>query len=639
MLGPCRLPYTLEVMTKDNIFETISSKKDVPFEASSRLGNNANEKYLLSTRDLCGLEFLPDLINAGVMCFKIEGRMKSPEYVATVTRIYRKYIDLALSNKPYIIDENDKRDLMQVFNRGGFSCGHLSSKPNRDLVYPNKPNHMGIYIGNVSNFKPNKGHIFFNLKDSISIGDTIQFESENTKYTVSELMIKGKNVSSSNKRDLVEIGRMKGNIHIGDKIYKVASKELSTQAKLSYEGENRKVKLSASIEVKKGIPIKLTVSTIESENEIFNNINVCKKSDIIPVQANSRPIDKERIISQISKTTNTMFEFSLIDVDLEDGTFIPSISALNELRRNCLDEILNIANSRIFRKGRNVNLDLPSTKKINTKNREVSILLNILDKNKDYTKLKNVNSIYIPLKYFANKDFENIVRILCDTFNVYVYLPSIIRANYKNLLNNVIENSIHKYRIKGFVISNISSYIFMNNLKEKYKDKFDYIANYTLNVHNSYSEKLLHKLGVSKVTLSPESTSSIITSICNNKSAKSELIVYGKAPLMTANYCFLGKTNKCYPTCGSKCKENVKYYLKDRLGFYFRIIPDNIQTVTTIYNSKITSISGSDFNIDSYRIDILDEDIDEINSIIQTALSKNRLEGKEYTNGNLNREI
>ena len=101
---PCRLPYKLEAKGTDDAF------KNVP-----------NASYLLSTRDLCGLEFIPDLINAGVMCFKIEGRMKSPDYVATVTRIYRKYIDLALSGKPYIIDEIDKKELMQVFNRGGFS--------------------------------------------------------------------------------------------------------------------------------------------------------------------------------------------------------------------------------------------------------------------------------------------------------------------------------------------------------------------------------------------------------------------------------------------------------------------------------------------------------------------------------------
>lgn len=68
--------------------------------------------------------------------------MKTPEYVATVTRVYRKYLDMILSGKPYVIDEQDKKDLMQVFNRGGFSSGHLASKSNKKLVYSEKPNNM-----------------------------------------------------------------------------------------------------------------------------------------------------------------------------------------------------------------------------------------------------------------------------------------------------------------------------------------------------------------------------------------------------------------------------------------------------------------------------------------------------------------
>lgn len=77
-----------------------------------------DEGYLLSTRDLCTLDFIPDLINAGIDCLKIEGRMKNPEYVAIVTKIYRKYIDLALSDSPYVVEESDRKDLLQVFNRG-----------------------------------------------------------------------------------------------------------------------------------------------------------------------------------------------------------------------------------------------------------------------------------------------------------------------------------------------------------------------------------------------------------------------------------------------------------------------------------------------------------------------------------------
>lgn len=521
-----------------------------------------------------------------------------------------------------------------------FLGGHLSNTANKDLVYSKKPNHMGIYIGNVSNFKPNKGHIFFNLTDSVSIGDTISFENEDTKYTVSELMIKGKNVTTANKKQLVEIGRMKGNIHIGNRIYKLASKELSENSKLSYSTENKKVSLSAFVEVKENQPIKLTVSTNFCANEFFNNITVHQKSKIVAVKANSRPIDDERIKAQICKTNNTIFRFEDVEVNLGDNLFIPSISVLNELRRNCLEEILNISNSRIIRKGRNVKLGLSScNKKISTKNRKISLLLNIINKDINYSLLKNVDNVYIPLKYFSNKKLEDTLHSICDNFNAYIYLPTVIKANYKNLLNNIISNSIDKFNIKGFVISNISSCIFINNLKEKYSDKFEYIANYTLNVYNNYTDKVLENLGISKITLSPELNSSTINSICEHKITSTELIVYGRTPLMTSNYCLLGSTNKCYPTCGSKCKEDVKYYLKDRLGFSFRIIPDSIQTVTTIYNSKITSINGSDFNVNSYRIDVIDESIDEINDIVNVVLEGNRLEGKDYTNGNLNREI
>ena len=114
---PCRLPYEL-IEKKSNGIKTTDKIID--------------KGFLISPRDFCSLEYLPDLINAGVDCFKIEGRLKTPDYVATVTRIYRKYIDLFLSGEDYIIDEKDLHDLKQVFNRGEFSAGHLSTKENRN---------------------------------------------------------------------------------------------------------------------------------------------------------------------------------------------------------------------------------------------------------------------------------------------------------------------------------------------------------------------------------------------------------------------------------------------------------------------------------------------------------------------------
>ena len=125
----CRLPY-----------ELIQNKKSI------------DKGYLLSPKDLCTLEFLPDLVNTGIHSFKIEGRMKTPEYVATVTKIYRKYIDIILEEKNFKIDTQDLVDLKQVFNRGGFSSGHLLKDANKKLIFKEKSNNMGIFIGNISNY-------------------------------------------------------------------------------------------------------------------------------------------------------------------------------------------------------------------------------------------------------------------------------------------------------------------------------------------------------------------------------------------------------------------------------------------------------------------------------------------------------
>ena len=183
----------------------------LPYEL---LENNKiiDKGYLLSPKDVCSLELLPDLINAGVDCFKIEGRMKSPEYVAIVTKTYKKYINMVMERQQYFVENIDKKNLMQVFNRGGFSLGHLSDSPNFQFVFKEKPNHMGIYLGKVAYFNANKGYIKLVLNDSISKLDTISVGSEAGSYTVSELMLDKKNVDIGNCNEYITIGRVKGNI-------------------------------------------------------------------------------------------------------------------------------------------------------------------------------------------------------------------------------------------------------------------------------------------------------------------------------------------------------------------------------------------------------------------------------------------
>lgn len=645
--GPCRLP-----------FELLENNKTI------------NSGYLLSTRDLCGLEFIPDLIEAGVKSFKIEGRMKSPEYVATVTRIYRKYIDLALSDNEYVIDEDDKKELLQVFNRGMSSSGHLSNEANRNLVFKEKPNNMGLFLGKVQKYNTKKGYITVKLNEPISIGDTISLEKEQGTYTISELMDTNmKNIKYTEIGQTVIIGRMKGNIKLGNQIYKMSSKKLNTFAQNTCLKENRKVLLNCHIVIKENKPITIAV-TSASNIELYKDLKIQYTSDIVPLKAKTRPMDKNTIISQFSKTGSTPYAFKTLDIELDYHVFIPKLSTLNDLRRTILQMVEEYAIKTMTRTSSKINknmnvheIEISKTENTDTyvstdinKNQEqnketfiqdshpvkktkLSLLLNILHKDFDYAQLHDIENVYIPLKYFSMKDYQEILHILDNKFNIYIYMPTIIKSNYKNLLSSNVENTLNNYHIKGFVISNICNIKLLHTLFADLNKNLELITNYTFNVYNSNTIKELKHLGICRYTISPELNREIIHNLCTCTDLPNELIVYGRTPLLNMNYCLLGETDKCYPTCKQRCITDNIYELKDRLHMNFRILPDNIQTVTTIFNSKITSIYPKEFNIDYARIDVLDETIEEINEIIHRVHNNQRFDGSRYTNGNLNKEL
>lgn len=608
----------------------------LPYELIENESKVLDKGYLLSPRDLCSLDYIPRLLNCGVKSLKIEGRMKNPEYVAIVTRIYRKYIDLAKSGKPYSIDKKDKTDLLQAFNRGNFSDGHLNPHPNQDLIFKEKPNNMGLLIGHISKYNSSKGLITLSINQPLKIGDTVSLEKETGTYTISELMSNNNNLKEAKPGDCVVIGRMKGKIKVGDKVYKMTSKTLQTEALASFENDiqNRKIPLNCQIKIQKNMPISIHVRSA-SNLELYKKLDIYCEVNTIPVDAQKHPLEKEKVISQISKTTNSLYYFKNIKIILDENVFLPNIKSLNELRRAALDLVETYANSQVARTSESTLQELHLSSPAENK-QTISLLLNTLSSEINYDKLEGIDNIYLPLKYFTLKNYLQTVSLLSQKFNLYIYMPTIIKSNYRNLLVTNIENTISKYNIKGFVLSNISNI----KLLEPYKNNnFDFVANYSLNVFNKYSINELTNLGIKRFTISPELDKESVKELSTQ--AKQELIVYGRTPLMNMNYCPIGNSNRCYPTCQAKCNTENKYYLKDRMNFKFPLIPDKIQTVSTLYNSKITSISANDFSsIDSLRIDILEEStLLEIQNIINTVKVGNRFEGQNYTNGNLNKII
>ena len=642
---PCRLPYSL--ISSNNNFPL--NEKDNNYlrgDKNSNTNHQSDEQildkgYLLSPRDLCSLENLPKLISAGVASLKIEGRMKSPTYVATVTRVYRKYINLAykyLNNEisKYEIDPKDKHDLMQVFNRGEFSAGHLLDEPNKKLIYPQKPNNMGIFLGKIIKFNPNKGLVTAKLENTLSVGDGISFENENTKYTISELMNKNVNFKSAEKGMTVTFGRMKGNIRLNDKIYKLTDKELSTEALNSYSKEAIKTYLSCNLKIHSNEKISAQVKCLNFDLE------KSFEYDYIPEVAQNAPITKEKIIAQFNKTLNTCFEFSKIDIDMNENLFIPT-SVLNNIRRTAINLIEEKILQSFKRKSdydldfslQNTNIDKsPSTESLknqifeNFASKKSSpsnaLLLNILNTEYDYSKLKHFDKIYVHLKYFADKKYENILKILEQKSKIYIYMPVVVKDRFLSTIESMVNKALQYFKISGAVVSEMSSIsIFKNksdgksiakeldqNIDQNIDKNFELIANYNFNIFNSFSASEVEKFGFSSVTLSPELSADEISEI---KLKNKEIIGYGKIPLMTMSYCLLGKSNRCYKNCKHLCLEDKNFFISDRYNFKFRVVPDNIQTLTTIYNSRNLAISN--VNADCIRFDILDETIDEINKL------------------------
>ena len=593
--GTCRLPYSL---LKD--------------------GQEQEKGYLLSSKDVCTLDILPELIEAGVKSFKIEGRMKSKEYVGIVTSIYRKYIDLAESNQEYVVDEKDREMLMQIFNRGGFSTGYLKGKLGKNMMYTKRPNHIGTLLGEVISYNPNKGHVKIKLCKELYLGDSIAIGDSSCK--ISELMQKNNNIKMAKANDIVTIGRIKGKIKPKDKVYKTVSIKLNQEMDQKIGKENIKRKVNCNIELKQDEVIKLELQDMDT------NISVKLEGDSVVKKADNTGITSKRIEEQLSKTGNTIFKIENINIKM-DGSIIVPISILNEIRRRGLEELEHKLLESFKREQVNLKLDVKEEKFIPKEEVKVTLCLNKISKEIDYASLKNVDNVYIPFKYFLDEDLKESIENVSKKFSTYILLPAITKSNYEKLLYNNLPKIAE--RVEGIVISNLSQIYELEKLRINGKKL---VANYTMNIENNFTVEELKKLGVCKYIVPPEAEKETIKGLTEN--IEKETIVYGRTLLMTTEYCTIGTLKNCPAMC-----QKGRYTLKDRMGFEFPIYTDRINCNNLIYNSKITSISYKDLQTDSIKIDILEETRKEIQRIIDIQKRGERLEGQDYTNGNLNREI
>lgn len=512
---------------------------------------NKNE-YLLSTRDLNTLDELEKLIEIGVDSLKIEGRMKSPSYVYLVVSIYKEAVDSYFSTGKVKIDTEKLIKLTKTFNRE-FTKGFVFNDQNHNIVNSYRPNHQGIEIGKVINYKNNIATI--KLIDSIRNGDGIRIlnDTEDVGLTVSYIKKNNKQVENATKNEVIDI-EINGPIEKGNKVVKTTDYLVVKEIENILKTKKRYVDIDMSIDVELDKPITLTIT---------DGINtVTKRTSINTSKPINNPVTGFKIIEQLSRLGNTIFYAKNVKINYKEDIFIP-IKELNELRRQATDELTMLREYKIpFKKekySRNVP-DFPLEKNINV----------YLEEDYMYNAIKDldINKIYMDnINYDDKRIIKKIPRVIIN------------HENYSGKLLVGELGSIHKYK-------NVDT-------------------DFSFNVTNSYTVALLHSLGANQITLSYELNNDQIKDIVDgyrnryNKNPNLEVIVFGKEEVMITKYNLLEDYNI-----------SSKAYLEDRFKNLYPIkVKDNLMY---IYNYKTRNNEDIDFlyanGILNIRYNIIDQD-------------------------------
>lgn len=449
---------------------------------------DSNEKklnkleYPLSTKDLNCLENIGELIDVGVSSLKIEGRMKSREYVYMVVKLYREAIDSYYELGKVIIDKRELLKLKKTFNRE-YTKGFIFNDTN--IINGYRPNHMGVEIGTVVKYKDN--YMWIKLNDKISIGSGLRVigRHDDVGVLVNDFYINDKLVKEANSGDTVKM-RVNTIVNEGDKVVITLDKRLEDEIDLNIRNEKRKVEIRGVFCGYIGNSLSLEISDGVNNVKVFGGeVNL----------AINTPTSNNDIRDKLNKLGDTVYCFSNLKINVDNDVFIP-LKEINKLRQEAI-RLLN--NKRLYKTSfmkNKYDIEVPDFKK--------EKLTNCLISNK--CKFNNLDNHYDD--------------IYCEEMaaNTILKLPRVI-DKYPDS-NDIV------------MIGELGGF-------NKYKEV---ITDFSLNVTNSYTVAFLHSIGAKRITLSYELNDNQIKNLIDNyhkrygKHPNLELIVSGYEEVMVSKY-------------------------------------------------------------------------------------------------------
>lgn len=559
-------------------------------------------QYLLSLKDICTLELIPEMIESGIYSFKIEGRMKKPEYAAAVAFQYRKYADLYLkyyeecpaeedpavyAMKKYRVREEDRQMLLDLYNRGGFHTGYYHTQNGREMISLNRPNHAGVPAVKVLAKKGR--NVTAKALTDLYPQDIIELPMRKGRekadnYTCKDAVRKGMNVQipvfadTPFKRD--EIWMRTRNSTLIDT--------------LREEFVNGKIKerICGTFRLYPQEKATLTVKCRDAEITVAG-----EKAQ----EALSQPMSRERIEKQLRKTGNTEFEFSFLKAEIGEKVFLP-MQSLNELRREALETLEKVICEKYRRSGEVKDPEEDKT--------ELSMEEEVLsgwtasvrtaEQMEVILEEEAIGRIYVDCTMFPRiweKDsyVEWITKVHAAGKEIYLVMPYIFRERTRKQYEAAY-NRIFGAGWDGILIANYESFAFLK--EHGYTGRI--MTDYNLYEFNQESRKFWKEKGVFEFTAPVELTERELQDL---RVKDGEVIVYGYLPMMISAGCIQKTTRECLKKSGqttitdryrnpfvvkNECDYcyNILYnyvplYLGDRMEEVYQIGPGRIRLMFT----------------------------------------------------------
>lgn len=523
---PCRLGYTL---TKN--------QQHLPSKGS----------FLLSPKDLCTLENIGELMDAGVTSFKIEGRMKRPEYVATIVKSYREAIDAHLNNTT-IQKKQHLEDIKQMFNRG-FTKGALFNDAH--FLAKEYPGNRGIEIGKVLHYKPKLKKASIRLLGPLKQEDRITFKNNDITRTITKLYRNGMLVNHATKGETVEI-EMNEPLTTNDTVYKIIDSTLLNKAKDSYARESIKVPIYIRLDGEIGSPCQLQLSDGEHVIQV--------ESDVLIEKAIQHPLTKERIRKQLEKLGNTIYIAKEVIVNFDIKGTIP-IKELNTLRRK---GVLLLDKKRVDKE---VPIIAPFTPIEVTKKRQPRGIA---------IKVTTMEQLEVALTFPATHIFYPINKTLEQAYVLAKKVSkNIIPYTGFMFPENKIEEFMNSKIYHNFDTVLIGNYGALHILQ---KEKTCILDN-SMNIYNSYASNFFNNDFICALEMSKKQ-------LCNLQSKNSVFYtVYGYIESMISKHCPISEQKYNKKIIGCNACKNGNYALLDRKNESFPIRMDD-ECYLHLYHNK-----------------------------------------------------